>query len=411
MPGIAIFRKERYDYTADRRGLRLVRGGCPSTMNDLVRITQEKFGDDAPRLLDAHAIIPINNKQNRKAASKDWTQGHDPFTKVQFHSLALMTGPRSGITVWDFDSHDIEAPVSPNVLTAHGCHIYTKHAGEPRKIRYAPDVDLLGQNSYAVFHSEDRQFVHPALADSQVISNWMNENFDTPLLQGIKEGYNKGSDEGSNEGIDEGYYNQMLGLGFPLDREAIERGYVALMRTRAVGTRNNSLYLYSRELIRCGISTKTIAEAAFDAGLDEYEINATISSAGADIGMGTSMSVYDRVQIWRDTAWPGLPAYATPVLEFIAKRAIVLNDLSPFIVQEEIVTALREAGVERSQQAVSKTVVSLDKVYGVLKVVQLGYMPDGRRKPNAYRLCIDGQPVSELVGRLRPAVAVDGAVA
>lgn len=367
-------------------------------MNELIHITREKFGEDAERLLDAHAIIPINNEHNRKAASAGWPSGHDPQIAVPFHSLAILTGPKSGLTVWDIDSHEIVTPVDPNVRTAHGCHVYTRHVGEPRKIRYAPDVDLLGSDGYAIFHADDREFLHPVLTESKIMTDWLKEKFDPPSLQGMKEGNKKGYQEGKYEGNNEGYYNQMLELGYELDREAIERGYLALMRTRPEGTRNNSLFNYSRELIRCGISTDAIAQVAFDLGLPEGEIDGTISSAGADVGMGASMSVYDRVRIWRDTAWPGLPAYATPVLEYVASRAIVTNDLSPFIVQEEIVTALREQGVERSQQAVSKTLVSLDRTYGVIEVVSLGFMPDRRRKPNAYRLCIEGVGLSQLTG-------------
>lgn len=361
-------------------------------MTPLEEITREKFGDEASRLLEAHAIIPLVDPTHPKAGIKNWHMGFDPRQALKFHSLAVLTGPRSGITVWDIDSADIDPPVVPNVRTAKGSHIYTKHAGEARKIKVVDGLDVLGNNGYAIFYGPEKTFVHADLADLHLMTDWMNSFSPISPLKGSYEG----SNESYEEGIYEGYYNQMLAEGYQLDVEAIERGYVALMRSRPEGVRNNSLFIYARELLRCGIETSSLREAALVSGLPSDEIDVTISQAEADVAMLLSPSVFTKVKTWQDTTWHIVPPFARPVVNHLAKRAIETNDMSPFIVQQDIVDALAASGIKRTQQSISKTLVALDNSYGVIKIIFLGYQDDGRRKPNAYRLCIEGQPVSEL---------------
>jgi len=98
-------------------------------MTRLTEITRERFGVDADRLLDAHAVIPLINHKNKKAPIAGWQAGFDPSIDIGFHSLALLTGPRSGITVWDVDCDDRVPPTQPNVRTSKGIHIYTAHEG------------------------------------------------------------------------------------------------------------------------------------------------------------------------------------------------------------------------------------------------------------------------------------------
>lgn len=364
-------------------------------MTRLEQITHEKFGDDADRLLEARAIIPLVDPAKPKSGIKNWNYGFDPRQPIDFHSLAVLTGPRSGMTVWDIDSADITPPVKPNVVTSKGCHVYTDHAGEARKIKVADGLDVLGNNGYAIFFAPDKSFLHAERADLQMMTDWMKDFSSISSLKGSIEGINVGYKEGNYEG----YYNQMLAEGYQLDLQAIERSYVALMRSRAEGVRNNSLFTYARELLRCGVSTDNLVEAALDAGLASMEIAATVSQAEADVAMLLSPSIFDKVTTWRDTTWHIVPPYARPVIDYLARRAVETNDMSPFIVQQDIVDALAVAGIERTQQSVSKTLVALDKTFGVIKVIFLGYQTDGRRNPNAYRLCIDGQPVSELTRR------------
>jgi hypothetical protein len=364
-------------------------------MTLIEEITREKFGDDAKRLLNAHAIIPLVDPSKPKSGIKDWNKGFDPTQLVKFHSLAVLTGPRSGITVWDIDSADITPPVTPNVRTAKGSHIYTRHAGEARKIKVVDGLDVLGNNGYAIFYGPGKSFIHADPADLHVMTDWMKNFSPISSLKGSNEGFK----EGYEEGIYEGYYNQMLAEGYQLDVEAIERGYVALMRSRPEGVRNNSLLIYARELLRCGIETSGLREAALVSGLPPNEVDVTISQAEADVAMLLSPSVFTKVKTWQDTTWHIVPRFAREVVDHLAKRAIETNDMSPFIVQQDIVDALAAKGIQRTQQSVSKTLVALDSTYGVIKIIFLGYQDDGRRKPNAYRLCIDGQPVSDLTRR------------
>ena len=69
-----------------------------------------------------------------KAAITGWPDGFDSTVEIRFHSLGLLVGPKSGITVWDIDRHDLTPPVEPNVTTANGYHVYTAHDGEARRI-------------------------------------------------------------------------------------------------------------------------------------------------------------------------------------------------------------------------------------------------------------------------------------
>jgi len=254
------------------------------------------------------------------------------------------------------------------------------------------EVDLLGSNGVAIFYGADREFVHPGLADRDAIISWLDLS-DVSLLQGSE----KGNYEGSYEGYKEGYYNWLQSRGYTLDREVIERGYVAVMRNSPEGSRNDTLFRLSRETIRCGIPLDGLKDAAADSGLDLDEIDATVSSAEADIELHVSTSVYDRVIVWRDTTESIVPEYARPVVHVLATRAIELNDHSPFFPQDRIVERLAESGISRTQQAVSKTLNALERQWGLIKIVDLGKQPDGRLNPRAYRLCIDGEPISEVL--------------
>jgi hypothetical protein len=65
------------------------------------------------------------------------------------------------------------------------------------------------------------------------------------------------------------------------------------MRSRPEGTRNNSLFIYARELLRCGAKTSGLREAALVAGRLS---DATIGRAEADVAMLLSPSVLTKVK-------------------------------------------------------------------------------------------------------------------
>lgn len=64
-------------------------------------------------------------------------------------------------------------------------------------------------------------------------------------------------------------------------------------------------------------------------------------------------------------------------------------------VRERLYAVALERGLRET--TVRSYEVLLERL-GLLDLIDpdLGYQPDGKRNPNAYRLCIDGQPVSEI---------------
>lgn len=175
------------------------------------------------------------------------------------------------------------------------------------------------------------------------------------------------------------------------------RQYVNLARVMPEGTRNHALYRYAREAYRCGLDMAELAEAAEQSGLDRAEIDGVIDSAIVAIELSPGITVWDRVQVWKDTAWPTVPMFAHITLEVIAQAAIRTNNLSPWLPQQDIVDALAARGIGRSQQGVSATISTLERDYGVLLRKHMGFHGDGYRNPLCYTLCIDGRPLSEVV--------------
>lgn len=145
----------------------------------LGEITRDCFGDDlGGLLLQNGAVVPLTDPDRPKACIlrgvlKDgW---HDPDF-ADFHGLAIICGPRSGITVWDFDDLDLLGPPiePPNVLTTKGCHVYAVFDGERRKINVVPGLDVLGEGGIAVFHAPGaKEFIHPNILEADLIYKYM----------------------------------------------------------------------------------------------------------------------------------------------------------------------------------------------------------------------------------------------
>lgn len=366
-------------------------------MTNLQEITKQKFGDHAQGLLDAHAIIPLIDQKNPKAGIKNWDHGYDPERPVNFHSLAVLTGARSGITVWDIDSSDLTPPVDPNVQTVKGSHVYTPHAGEARKIKVIDGLDLLGDNGYAIFYGPGKSFLHPDLADLEVMNDWvksLQQNASIPPCRDDEQGYEAGL---KSRVIEQGYCEFLETQGYVLDKEAVRNQYVKTLPGVPEGTRNQTLYRYTREMVRCGLDLADLQEAAIESGLDSYEVRATMQSAEAAVLMAPGISVYDHVIFWLDNAFGIAPKVAHLVLEEVARCAIETNDHSPFIPQQVIADRLAARGIEKERSTVSKILTLLESEYGLIKIISHGMKPGGmQRNPNSYRLCIDGKPVAEV---------------
>lgn len=363
-----------------------------STSNTLMETTKHHFGDYASILLDGHAVIPLNNPSNCKAAVADWQNGWDPSRPVEFHSLAIRTGAPSGITVWDIDDLDAwSPPAPPNVLTAKGLHVYTPYTGERGRIALARKLDLLSDGRYAIFYGQDKTFRSPALTPSQVMTEWFS-SLSSPCRE-TEKGYVGGLNDRVRE---QGYCEFLESNGYELDETAIRNQYVKTLPSVPEGARNATLYRYAREMVRCGLDLSDLETAAIASGLDRSEVVKTIESAEVSVILAPGKSVYDRVTFWLDNAIPLVPVIAHDVMREVARRAIETNDLAPFFPQQDIANRLASRGVVKERSTISKILTLLDSEWGVVKVVRLGRQPDGKRNPNAYRLCLGGHPISEV---------------
>jgi len=355
----------------------------------LIEVTQQCFGDAADRLLEARAILPLNDQKNPKACRiPRWQEGVDPYIHWRFHSLAVLTGQRSDLTVWDFDG--AKPPIAtPNVVTTKGAHVYTKWDKEGRRIGAAPGLDVLGEGGYAIFYGPDKTFVHPRLSPREPLQALLPSS-----LEWNKEIVLKDSTKGWHKGmvLKDGTYNdEVVRAGYCLDTEAISRGYVYKMLNTAEGKRNHMLFRYAIECSRCGIPTADLEKAAVESGLDPMEVAATIDSAEAAYEMDTRTSVLDRVIVWLDTYTGVVPDKGMLVMKQVGRHAVEQNDLSPFVVQSDIIVGVK------TQQGVSKVLELLQSKYGALKTVPLGRQENGWVRPNCYRLCMYEQPIDDVM--------------
>ncbi len=131
--------------------------------------TLDRFGTElGEHLLANRAILPTMDKKPAMDirgynGGVDLSQRHGPY-----NGLAVINGPLSNILVIDFDDSNLNPPAPFNVETTKGGHVYTKWAGQRRKIGIAPGVDLLGQGGYAEFAGAGRHFIRlPSLTRPQ----------------------------------------------------------------------------------------------------------------------------------------------------------------------------------------------------------------------------------------------------
>lgn len=161
-----------------------------SQLRTLADITRECFGDRADELLRNGVILPLKDSRPDRAKQctiAGWNKtGFRGDDCTDFHSLAVICGRRSGITVWDFDDLDVTpCPVDPpNIITEHGCHVWAEYSGERRSIGLLPQLDVLGDGGYAIFYAPGkRTFIHRDLTPSRVMADLTGATIDGPDRQ------------------------------------------------------------------------------------------------------------------------------------------------------------------------------------------------------------------------------------
>lgn len=355
--------------------------------NRLVEVTEECFGEYAAHLLATNSVLPLNRTDNLKAAAAGWNKGYESDRNPEFHSLAIINGERSGITVIDVDRVDLGSPVPPNVLTSKGFHLYKTWEGESRRTGIQQGIDLLGTGGYSIFYGKDKQFKHADLYTWEDLSSLL----DAPLPTGQNVEEPRRTKEEPTT-LFPTYAEMVEGKGHRLDMKMIEKRLLLTSRNASEGNRNQRLFVVAKQAHQVGIDLTEIIGAFEDAGLDRNEIDDTVEAARLSIEYDT-FNLYDDVTMWFDTESGNVNASAVPIMRVIADLAIEQHNLSPWIPQGRIIERL---GTVVSQQTVSNHLRGLESKYGALRGVDFGRQTNGRRKVKAYMLCHAGQSIDEV---------------
>ena len=341
------------------------------------------FGSElGSHLIRNKAVLPVQGKIPA-GGIKGWPNGVDLDRAYDFDGLAIINGERSGITCYDLDSRDLIPPVSPNVETAKGCHLYTPWEGERRLIRKAPGVDLLGQGGYSIFWGKGKDFKDNNLADASVVRSWFNSL--VPITSNV---VSPSSTNAWNMGINgiltigAEYSRLMDEKGYKLELDWIANNYAGTMKRVETGKRNNELFRYAVEIVRCGADLEPLAQAALQTGQNEREVRGTLASATKRANE-PAVTVFDRVAHWW-TVNENVDATTQQALAYVGERAICTNSLRPLVVlqQAEIETGIPRRTITRRLRAQEGKSVQLKR--------QQGRQPNGLRHADNYRLMIDG---------------------
>jgi hypothetical protein len=353
---------------------------------NLEQATRACWGDVADRLLDSQAIVPVS--VDKKPTVPHWRDGVDPFGDYRFDGLAVVNGARTGITAVDVDEQSLTPPVSFNVQTSKGGHIYVPFGGERRKVRLAPGVDLLAEGGYSIFYGTGKKFISPGLADPDVVYGWLSSL--TPTCMDWTEGINGGSLQiECKDGVYATYRAELAEKGYRLEVETIMRGYVSQLRGTPPGQRNSRLFRLAIEVVRVGGDLERLAEAASESGLDWDEIQATVQSAmfSFEADPRPHQSVLGRVERWLDH-YSYLDALK-PILEYVGIRAVETNSLRPLVSQSKA-----EEAINVKQYAISRGLAKLETPLGaVRKKANPGRQANGMSHCNNYELTISGIPL------------------
>ncbi len=178
--------------------------------------------------------------------------------------------------------------------------------------------------------------------------------------------------------------------GFELRTETISKRYATAMRNAPVGKRNDRLYRYGLEVLRCGADLEAFVQGALDAGLPWDEVERTLVSAQATLDMDLSpdKEMLFRVQHWMDYHG-GLPDLMSSVATLLAFEAIACNTSRPLLSHMK---AADELGIHRTY--VGKTLGYMETKYGaVRKHANSGSWGGGMKHANNYALTIEGEEI------------------
>lgn len=368
------------------------------TDNNVERIysnTIDCFGEDfGKRLINNSAIVPVDGRKAPARGIHNYNAGVDlskPFG--EYVGLAIVNGPLSNVLAVDLDTYDIKPPVSFNVQTTKGGHIYLPWKGERRKTNFAPGVDILGAGGYSIFWGPGKEFVSPALADTMIVSDWLTTLTPNSMKSLLDEGVRRESKEGvlgesvSRECIATPYPEKVRNHGYELRLETISKTYVTQMRNTKEGSRSDRLYISACQLYRCGIDVGPLMQAAYEAGLPWSDIVNTVGSAEGRIEheYDPAHEILERVLRWLD-AHQNLPASMSAVAMHLAYEAVAVNSTRPQLSQSRVAV-----DIGKSQGYVSTLLRVMETRYkAVICHAPAGTWGGGLSHCNNYGLTVDG---------------------
>jgi hypothetical protein len=174
------------------------------------------------------------------------------------------------------------------------------------------------------------------------------------------------------------YPKEVQDCGFSLDLTSIVRGYYVGMRRATEGSRNNRLFRFSIELVRCGVDPALLEDAGVATGLGREEVRRTISSAIANYSDQYGESVLAFVLRWREHQVAKFALRYKTLIDRICAAAVAQNTTSPMINQSSLNLSADRTTAGRWLQTMCTR--------NALKKKAMGRRPNGLSRSNCYEL-------------------------
>lgn len=339
-------------------------------------LTKRYMGDFAPQLLAIGAVVPIViTKNGKKQPIAKWKQPIDPDYPWVFDALAIKTGAPSGITVIDYDDR---VPDDPNVITSRGGHIYVEWDGDRNRQRVGgAAVDIRGSGGIAVFYSPYHQVRSLDLHRRQEYSDLLDTH--SSYLPRVSNNTRNLEKENVWEYCSpEQYRAKVHGAGYKIDVLWAGKALASQVANAVPGTRHDRFLKNLCAGYLIGADLDAIVSAAYQCGLEEAEVEATLRSVRRN---PVGIDIFDMAYAWRERAER---VKSSPVAELLSKAAIEQHSMNPLFNQER--------AFAQCQNEISLSTFRRDlKRYcdsGMLKKKENGRQPSGNLYPNNYQMML-----------------------
>lgn len=345
-------------------------------MNNLVESTKRVFGDRAPALLDAGAIMPVT--KNKTPAVRSWRNPTDPaaFKDRKDFGYAIKTGAVSGLTGVDFDGLII--PPSYNTHTRRGFHSWVPYEpGDSNRTNVnASKVDIRGEGGFLVFSSPEHSVVKTGLLNRDDFLEWLSP------ISPILDTYTYECIGVWNMSGKHPYIEKIERHGYEVRIDWVANRLASGIRNSEAGGRNQSLYVSVAQVVNLG-GTRThvqlLWDAAIHSGLGESEVRKTVDSA---CKASKVIPVFDIVRGWGEQAIVELKRRRvrnTDIVEHLVRLSTEQHSLRPLV---SIQAASQELGIKR--ETIGNQLNMLIEAKSLAKKVNSGRQSNGNLHPNNY---------------------------